>query len=397
MAEFLEFQDISKSFGAVKAVDHVSFLVKRGEFFSLLGPSGCGKTTLLRLVAGFEQPDSGRIILDGQDITSIPPHKRPVNTVFQNYALFPHLTVRENIAFGLRVAGRPRREINEEVAKMLRVIQMEEKADRKPDQISGGQKQRVAVARALILQPRVLLLDEPLAALDLKLRQRMLLELDLIHDQVGITFLYVTHDQGEAMSLSDRIAVMQNGHIDQIGTPAEVYETPQSSFVAAFIGDTNFFDGRVTELVNEDYCRLTIDRFGPVLCYNDKQKKPGDRVHLSLRPEKFRISADRPPATDPNLNTLEGTVEDIIYSGNHTKFWVRVGSHRLSIYQQHRRFLLDEKPIRWGDRVWIGWYADGGYMLDEYSPQDENLVQICPVGLSVEPPAAAAASPGGGA
>lgn len=392
MAEFLEFDDLSKSFGPVRAVNRVSFSVKRGEFFSLLGPSGCGKTTLLRLVAGFEQPDTGRVILDGQDLTRMPPHERPVNTVFQNYALFPHLTVRENIAFGLRVAHRPRREIQAEVDKMLRLIQMEEKADRRPDQISGGQKQRVALARALILKPRVLLLDEPLAALDLKLRQRMLLELDLIHDQVGITFLYVTHDQGEAMSLSDRIAVMQNGQVDQIGTPAEVYETPLSSFVAAFIGDTNFFDGRVLELVNEDYCRLTIDGLGTVLCYNDKQKKPGDGVHLSLRPEKFRLSADRPPATDANLNVHEGSVEDIIYSGNHTKFWVRVGSHRLSIYQQHRRFLLDEKPIRWGDRVWLWWYADGGYMLDQYSPQDENLLQLLPVGLAAEPPAPA---PGG--
>ena len=388
MGEFLEFEDISKCFGPVKAVDHVSFSVKRGEFFSLLGPSGCGKTTLLRLVAGFEHPDTGRIVLDGEDITRMPPHERPVNTVFQNYALFPHLTVRENIAFGLRVARRPRREIHDEVDRMLRLIQMEEKADRKPDQISGGQKQRVAVARALVLKPRVLLLDEPLAALDLKLRQRMLLELDLIHDQVGITFLYVTHDQGEAMSLSDRIAVMQNGHIDQIGTPAEVYETPQSSFVAAFIGDTNFFDGRVAEVVDADYCRLSIADFGSVLCYNDRQKQVGDPVHLSLRPEKFRISADRPPAGDPNLNVVEGTVEDIIYSGNHTKFWVRVGNHRISVYQQHRRFLLDEKPIRWGDRVWLWWYADGGYMLDQYSPQDENLLQVLPVGLAGVPPKA---------
>lgn len=388
MAEFLEFQEISKHFGAVKAVDHVSFAVKRGEFFSLLGPSGCGKTTLLRLVAGFEQPDHGRIVLDGQDITGIPPHKRPVNTVFQNYALFPHLTVRENIAFGLRVARHPRKAIDDAVDKMLRLIQMEQKADRRPDQISGGQKQRVAVARALVLKPRVLLLDEPLAALDLKLRQRMLLELDLIHDEVGITFLYVTHDQGEAMSLSDRIAVMQSGHVDQIGTPAEVYETPQSSFVAAFIGDTNFFDGRVEGVMDDDYCRLVIAGFGTVLCYNDRQKQPGDPVHLSLRPEKFRISADRPPPADPKRNIVEGVVEDIIYAGNHTRFWVRVGSHRLSVYQQHRRFLLDETPLRWGDRVWLWWYADGGYMLDQYNPQDENLLPLLSAG-----PGAAVSSP----
>jgi spermidine/putrescine transport system ATP-binding protein len=373
MGDFLEFQDVSKSFGAIRAVDHVSFSVKRGEFFSLLGPSGCGKTTLLRLVAGFEQPDTGRILLDGQDITQLPPHHRTVNTVFQNYALFPHLSLRDNIAFGLRVAGRPRREIDAEVARMLKLIQMEDQAYKKPDTISGGQKQRVAVARALINKPRVLLLDEPLAALDLKLRQRMLLELDLIHDQVGITFLYVTHDQTEAMSLSDRIAVMKDGRIEQVGTPTEVYEAPQTSFVAAFIGDTNFFDCTVAETLSDDYCRLSVDGFGAVLCYNDKQKRAGERVHLSIRPEKFRISAE-PPERGDMINRVEGQVEDIIYSGNHTKFWVRSGTHRISIYQQHRRFHLDEKPIRWGDSVWVWWYADGGYMLETYNPQDDNLV-----------------------
>ena len=226
MNDFLEFKNVSKRFGTVQAVDNVSFSVKRGEFFSLLGPSGCGKTTLLRLMAGFEQPDNGSILLDGQDITQIPPNQRAVNTVFQNYALFPHLTVRENIAFGLRVARRPRQEIDAAVTEMLKLIQMEDKADQRPNQISGGQKQRVAIVRALINRPRVLLLDEPLAALDLKLRQRMLLELDLIHDQVGITFLYVTHDQGEAMSLSDRIAVMNQGRIEQLDPPAARHLLP---------------------------------------------------------------------------------------------------------------------------------------------------------------------------
>ena len=217
MDDFLRFDGLAKVFGTTRAVNGVSLSIKRGEIFSLLGPSGCGKTTLLRMLAGFEQPDKGRIILDGQDITDLPPNHRKVNTVFQNYALFPHMTVRENIAYGLKVAHKPKDFINSEVDRMLSMIQMQEHASKKPSQISGGQKQRTAIARALIMRPDVLLLDEPLAALDLKLRQKMLLELSLIHDEVGVTFIYVTHDQGEAMSISDRIAVMNNGRIEQIG------------------------------------------------------------------------------------------------------------------------------------------------------------------------------------
>ena len=265
MSSFLEFEAVSKNFGSVKAVQNVSLGIRKGEFFSLLGPSGCGKTTLLRMVAGFETPDSGRILIDGQDISTLPPNRRKVNTIFQSYALFPHLTVRENVAFGPRVAGWPRRRIDEEVSRLLALTELEDQAAKKPEQISGGQKQRVAIARALINNPDVLLLDEPLAALDLKLRQRMLIELDAIHDKVGITFLYVTHDQGEAMSLSARIAVMTEGRIEQVGPPSEIYEAPRTSFVAAFIGDTNFLEGRVKELVDGKYlssagARLHRDR-----------------------------------------------------------------------------------------------------------------------------------------
>lgn len=373
MKDFLVFEDVSKSFGPVKAVDHVSLAIQKGEIFSLLGPSGCGKTTLLRIAAGFETPDTGRVLLDGEDITDLPPNLRKVNMVFQNYALFPHLTARENIAFGLRIAKRPEAEIQREVDRYLALIQMEDQADKMPHQISGGQKQRVAVARALINKPEVLLLDEPLGALDLKLRQRMLIELDLIHDEVGITFLYVTHDQGEAMGLSDRIAVMNAGRVEQVGTPVEVYEAPQTSFVAAFIGDTNFFEGVVVEPVGEEYCLLRVEGFPDVLCFNDKRVPVGAAVAVSVRPEKFAISRT-PPDFQRYSNVVQGTVEEVIYLGTHTKYWVRVQDHRISVDQQHSRYLLDRQPIRWNEKVWLSWHADDGYMLDRFSRADAKLL-----------------------
>jgi spermidine/putrescine transport system ATP-binding protein len=377
LSEFLEFRNVSKRFGSIQAVDGVSLEIKRGEFFSLLGPSGCGKTTMLRLAAGFESPDSGRVILDGRDITDLPPNKRQVNTIFQSYALFPHLSVWENIAFGLRVAKRSKSDIETEVEAMLRLIRMSDQAGKKPDQLSGGQKQRVAIARALINRPQVLLLDEPLAALDLKLRQRMLIELDMIHDQVGITFLYVTHDQGEAMSLSDRIAVMDSGRIEQVGSPAEIYEAPRTSFVAAFIGDTNFLEGEVTDLVDAEYCRVRIADIPGVVCFNDKSMKPGSPVYLSIRPEKIHISRDRPEESG-RRNILPAVVEDMIYLGSTTKYWIRTHGLRLQVLRQHFRFFLDEKPIRWNDDVWISWHGDDGFMLDRYRAVDEHLVALPP-------------------
>lgn len=413
MGEFLEFQDVSKHYGNVKAVDHVSLSLKRGEFFSLLGPSGCGKTTLLRTLAGFEHPDTGRIFLNGADITDLPPHERKVNTIFQSYALFPHLSVWENIAFGLKIAHRPKGEIKREVEKMLAMIQMEEYAWQKPNQISGGQKQRVAIARALVNKPQVLLLDEPLAALDLKLRQRMLMELDLIHDEVGITFLYVTHDQGEAMSLSDRIAVMNRGRVEQLGTPAEIYEAPRTSFVAAFIGDTNFFEGTVAEKLAgageggrqgtlfgepvKEYSRLRVEGFPDLVCYNDKQIREGEHVAVSIRPEKFRIWREE-PAGHPYTNVIEGEVEDVIYLGSQTKFWVRAGEYRLCVTRQHSRYLLDETPIKWQDRVWLTWHADDGFMLEHYREEDEGLMQLPPeeIGESVLSPVGVEGGGGGG-
>ena len=377
MSEFLEFREVAKRFGTIQAVGGVSLSIKKGEFYSLLGPSGCGKTTMLRLAAGFEYPDTGRVILDGQDITDLPPDKRKVNTIFQSYALFPHLTVWENIAFGLRVAKKPKEEIASEVEAMLRLIRMGGEAGKKPDQLSGGQKQRVAIARALINKPQVLLLDEPLAALDLKLRQRMLIELDMIHDQVGITFLYVTHDQGEAMSLSDRIAVMDSGRIEQVGSPAEIYEAPRTSFVAAFIGDTNFLEGEVTGLLDKEYCQVRIADIPGVICFNDKSMKPGSPVYLSIRPEKIHISRDRPEESR-QVNILPAVVEDMIYLGSTTKYWVKTHGLRIQVLRQHFRFFLDEKPIRWNDDVWIWWHGDDGFMLDRYRAIDENLVALPP-------------------
>lgn len=374
MNDFLIFDSISKSFGNHKVLDNVSLSVKKGEIFSLLGPSGCGKTTLLRICAGFEEPDSGRIILNGKDITNQSPNKRTVNTVFQNYALFPNLTVFENIAFGLRVSGTNDKTVKTEVYKYLELIQLTDHAYKKPQKLSGGQKQRVAIARALINKPQVLLLDEPLAALDLKLRQRMLVDLDNIHDEVGTTFLYVTHDQSEAMSLSDNIAVINEGIVEQVGTPTEIYEAPRTSFVAAFIGDTNFFEGIVTE-VDEPYSMLSIDYFTDVLVYNDKKIKKGDRVYLSIRPEKFTVSINKPELSE-KYNIVKGKVEEIIYLGYHTKYWVRVNESLVEAKRLHDTFMLDEKMITWGDEVWLSWHADYCYMLEQYKLEDEALLTL---------------------
>jgi spermidine/putrescine transport system ATP-binding protein len=375
MPGHLTFENITRRFGSFTAVSGVTLEIEKGESFSLLGPSGCGKTTLLRMAAGFETPDSGRILLDGKDITSLPPDKRPVNTVFQNYALFPHLSVRENIAFGPKIAKWGKSQIREEVDRMLALVDLTGHADKKPAQLSGGQKQRVAIARALVNRPQVLLLDEPLAALDLKLRQRLLVELDAIHDEVGITFIYVTHDQGEAMSFSDRIAVMDKGVIAQVGPPAEIYETPRSSFVAAFIGDTNFIDGKVTEAIDARFSRCEMDGLGPIIIDNDKPVKQGDRVHLSLRPEKIMLTRLK-PEPKPTENAVPGTIEDVIYFGSHTRYWVRCGKLRICAVVLHRNFLLDETPPTWGDEVWLRWHANDGFLLEQYRAEDEELLTL---------------------
>jgi len=388
VSDFLVFENVTKRFGTLTAVDNVTLGVQKGEFFSLLGPSGCGKTTLLRMLGGFERPDSGRIFLDGKDITELPPNLRRVHTIFQNYALFPNMTVWENIAFSLRVARRPKEEIRKNVDAMLALIKMEDHAYKYPSQISGGQKQRVAIARALVDRPQVLLLDEPLAALDLKLRQHMLLELDIIHDQVGITFVYVTHDQGEAMSLSDRIAVMNTGRIEQLDPPAKIYEAPRSGFVAAFIGDTNFFEGTVTE-VDGDYCKLAVKGCGDILCFNDKNISAGSQVHLSVRPEKIRVTPTPPPESETRINVFRSKITDIVYQGTYTKFWAISGDHRISAIKPHSRFLLDQEAITWGDDVYCWWHSDDGYMLEKFTAADADLVQMPPLGYSAPKPTAA--------
>lgn len=301
----VEARNVVKSFGqgavAVKALDDVSVQIRQGEFFTLLGPSGCGKTTLLRLIAGFDTPTSGGILLDGQDITHLPPNKRPVNTVFQSYALFPHLTVSENIAFGLQMQGRPKAEVAESVARMLALVQLEPMAKRKTSQLSGGQQQRVALARALAPTPKVLLLDEPLSALDLKLRKEMQIELKRLQMETGITFVFVTHDQEEALTMSDRIAVMSAGHIQQIGTPRDIYTRPANRFVASFIGETNFLtgqsDGVTVTLANGARLPLTA---------------PEGRVSLAIRPEQVRVVAIETPGAMP------ATVASTVYFGTDT-------------------------------------------------------------------------------
>ena len=353
MNDFLVFDNVSKHFGGTRAVDGVTLGIGRGEVFSLLGPSGCGKTTLLRMAAGFEMPDAGRILLDGQDITSVPPNLRPVNTVFQNYALFPHLSVRDNIAFGPRVAGKWKREFADDVDAMLHLVKLGEHADKKPAQLSGGQKQRVAIARALINKPQVLLLDEPLAALDLKLRQHMLAELHTIHREVGTTFIYVTHDQTEAISISDRIAVMNAGRVEQCGAPREIYESPRSGFVAAFIGDTNFISGTVTGGLPGQLCAVNCGALGELLARALEPLAAGTQVRLSVRPEQWWI------ALEPGAqNAIRGRVEDCIYLGSQSRLGVRAGDQRWVVNVAPQTSV----PAAETD-VWIGFRAEDAVVL----------------------------------
>ncbi len=354
---------ISKSFGDFKALKDVSLEIKKGEFFSLLGPSGCGKTTLLRVIAGFEDPDAGSVRIDGREVTGLPPDKRRCNTVFQSYALFPHLTVFENVAFPLRIRRIPNRLVRELVMRHLSLVQLESHADKKPSMLSGGQKQRVAIARALINEPSVLLLDEPLSALDAKLRQHMLLELDAIHDKVGITFIYVTHDQQEALSVSDRLAVMNQGDVLQVGSPQQIYENPSSDFVARFIGETNIFVGKVVAKEG-GFATVETAGFGSLLVEANGEAPVGAIVSVAVRPEKIRIGSDEPLGF-PELNVRSGLVAEPIYSGFQTKYIVKLAlGGSLTVFRQHANWSEGVPDIEWKDEVYVSWSARDAVVVE---------------------------------
>lgn len=390
----VELREVTKQFGEVTAVNAISLDIPSGEFFSLLGPSGCGKTTTLRMIAGFEQPTIGEIYIKGQPVAGIPAYKRPVNTVFQNYALFPHMTVSENVAFGLQMKNVPKEETTHRVAEALELVQLPAMGERKPKQLSGGQQQRVALARALINRPQVLLLDEPLGALDLKLRKAMQLELKQIQSEIGITFIYVTHDQEEALTMSDRIAVMDQGLVQQVGTPREIYEHPQNRFVADFIGETNFVDGRVG--AENGFVIVDVGQVSLCGTADGRVLNIDQAVTVAIRPEKINLypqgkvdiqhaglDAEELAAiigNDPSMKTidmrdylsaerdnvlLDGYIEEAIYIGTDTRYRVNLdGGPDLVVRVQNYGSRYDT-PFSVGDSVYVHWPAENAQILTE--------------------------------
>lgn len=345
----VELSGVSKRFGDFTAVADLDLSIREGEFFSLLGPSGCGKTTTLRMIAGFEDPTEGELSVAGEPMRGVPPYRRPVNTVFQSYALFPHLDVAENVAFGLKRAKVPKKEIGERVSEACAMVKLEGFEKRKPSKLSGGQQQRVALARALVNRPKVLLLDEPLGALDLKLRKEMQIELKNLQHSLGITFVYVTHDQEEALTMSDRIAVMEDGKVRQVADPATLYELPADRFVAGFIGETNTFSGEVVDAAKSRAIvrarDLDIEAFVP----EGREVSKGEEAHVAVRPEKVRLGEE-------GDNIVSGVVRDVVYLGSSTQYIVELGSgKRLSLVRQNVRDASGEKE---GDEVTVAWDAE---------------------------------------
>ena len=383
---------VSKEFGDFIALNDINFTINQGEFFTLLGPSGCGKTTLLRIIAGFENPDDGAVLFDDTNVVGLPPNKRHSNTVFQSYALFPHMTVFENVAFSLRLKKVDNATVEEKVRKYLSLVQLEEHMYKKPNQLSGGQRQRVAIARALINEPKVLLLDEPLSALDAKLRSSLLVELDRLHDKLGITFIFVTHDQSEALAVSDRIAIMNKGNVLQIGTPFEVYESPATQFVAQFIGETNLFESTVVKCegykakTGEEYmvtlntpalgmqAQLTGDTQATkeedknILVTDYEHTDEGQKVAFTIRPEKIRITLEEPNVNGrKDINVFKGVVEEPVYTGFQSKFYIKLEKTGtiVKVFKQHTNYLDDGPEIQWNDTVYISWSAEDGYIVED--------------------------------
>jgi len=362
---YVRFENITKKFGDFTAVNNVSLKVYRGEIFCLLGGSGCGKSTLLRMMAGFETPTSGSIYLDGQDMAGVPPYERPVNMMFQSYALFPHMTVERNIAFGLeQEKGLSRTEIATRVTDILEIVKLREFAVRKPHQLSGGQRQRVALARSLVKRPKLLLLDEPLGALDKKLREATQFELINIQEQLGVTFIVVTHDQEEAMTLASRIGVMNRGEIVQIGTPTEIYEFPMTKFVADFIGSVNMFEGQLVEDL-PDRARIRSEELGGVI-YIDHgiSSAPGAMVWAAIRPEKINILRSHPGET--NENCVKGVVKEIAYMGDMSIYLVKIESGKtIRVTLPNVERLSDDERILWDETVWLTWHASSPVVVTQ--------------------------------
>jgi putrescine transport system ATP-binding protein len=356
---YIVFDGVTKRFGDFTAVNNLSLSIYEREFFALLGASGCGKSTLLRMLAGFEEPTSGRILLDGQDLRGIPPYRRPVNMMFQSYALFPHMTVEANIAFGLKQDGMPKDQITARVAEMLKLVKLTQFAKRKPHQLSGGQRQRVALARSVAKRPKVLLLDEPLGALDKKLREETQFELMDLQQNLGLTFIVVTHDQEEAMTMADRIAILDKGEVMQVATPPEIYEAPKTRFVANFVGNVNMFEGKVASRT-ADTARITGASGAEIVVENAGDATAGSEVAFAIRPEKIKVTSKKPAAYS---NAMQGEVYDIAYLGDMTVYHVKLDDGQVVKASAMNSSRITDDPLTWSDRAWISFQPDAGVVL----------------------------------